>query len=591
MFTRGMKFFHKVLLIYTVIFAVSVFIMAQIITGSFASDSLKSSINYNKLVLYNVERYIQEKKGVLLQAAQHIHYRSGNEERPSIFLEQPNSQDNEYFFSRKRLIEYMESVYAFDSNITAVSIYKLSTDSYYNVSRFRTTIINAGMADYNGMLKKMEKNSTKVSVYPGRLTDSIVDGSFYTMAINLKSIETYETVGILLVEFNTTGIEETYKQHYEKPIGMIHIENGEGNVIYTTDGGNKGEHQSEAIVKLDKELRSFDSQARLYNEVYSEELDLRIVGTMHKIEALSEIKWMQKLVYFLSSLCILIMFIFSLIVTKVFSNRISSILTAFRKVRKGFLETRIRLPKSMDELHEISDGFNTMCDDLQNYINKVYISELRQRKAEMSALQAQINPHYLYNTLEAIRLRAISTGAEEAAEMIFILSKLFRNAVDKETITTINEELENIRLYLELFHIRFGDRLRISFEIDEETLDYGIMRHTLQPILENYVIHGFDGSLSDNQIWIKTIKLEKLIRIEIEDNGSGIPEEKLDHILNQLQTPEQDTDSIGLKNVNERIRLAMGSNYGIHIQSKASKGTKVVITLAAMKVEEFGADV
>ena len=148
-----------------------------------------------------------------------------------------------------------------------------------------------------------------------------------------------------------------------------------------------------------------------------------------------------------------------------------------------------RIPRSRrtDEFSFIAERFNEMCDELEDKVNKVYIYDLKQKSAELYALQASINPHFLYNTLEAIRGRLAMDGNIDAAEMVVLLSKLYRNQIKGKMFITLREEISQCNIYLELFSIRYDGNFQCSFDLPPEIMKYGIPKNTLQPILENYL--------------------------------------------------------------------------------------------------------
>ncbi|MDT2237568.1 histidine kinase [Paenibacillus larvae] len=136
------------------------------------------------------------------------------------------------------------------------------------------------------------------------------------------------------------------------------------------------------------------------------------------------------------------------------------------------------------------------------YIDRVYRSELKQKDTELIAFQSQINPHFLYNTLEAIRMRALSQGARDVGDMIYILATLFRNSVKKKTIVTMEDEIQHCKIYLDLFRIRYQNRLDYDIDIPDELLQYRLIKLLIQPAIENYVVHGFLPERDDNLIRI-----------------------------------------------------------------------------------------
>ena len=320
-----------------------------------------------------------------------------------------------------------------------------------------------------------------------------------------------------------------------------------------------------------------------------------IVANIISQEQLTEkIRMIQVNIFFVAILCILISILLSMPHTLHVRKRVGTILRFMNRVKTGDLTSRINYGYQ-DEIGQIALGLNDMCDDLQKHIEVEYIAnierknaELKQKSAALTALQTQINPHFLYNTLEAIRMKAIANKDTDVGNMIFILSKLFRSMVKERRIVVFSTEIENDLLYLNLFKIRYKNRLEASIQVDNRLNDFGIINHTLQPIIENYILYGFNSSKADNRITIKA-ELDDLIRIELRDNGKGISSERLREINDSLSSFEltQSSTSIGLANIDERIKLIFGQEFGLTIDSVENEGTTVVITLPAKTLEDL----
>jgi two-component system sensor histidine kinase YesM len=238
---------------------------------------------------------------------------------------------------------------------------------------------------------------------------------------------------------------------------------------------------------------------------------------------------------------------------------------------------------------QIAFRFNIMQARLVQYINDVYITEIKYKNAAFTALQSQINPHFLSNTLEAIRMKAVTEGNEEVADMVYILSTLFRSTLKTDKIVKIKDEINHCELYLKLFSYRYRDKLQVIIDVDKKILNEWTGKLLLQPIVENSIFHGFDSTRNDNRIQILGERIEDEIVFLIEDNGKGISAEKLtiiEHKLQQFGNAESE-ESIGLINVHERIKFMFGEKYGLDLTSEQGVGTKVMIRIPLLKKEEI----
>jgi|GEM_PF-3585876 len=262
-----------------------------------------------------------------------------------------------------------------------------------------------------------------------------------------------------------------------------------------------------------------------------------------------------------------------------YSKRVDEILNKMREVQEGNLSARIITANVDDDLTDISHTINETLDDLNDYIDRVYLSKLKQREAELANLQAQINPHFLYNTLEAIRMKSLAEGGRTSAKMIVQLAQLFRYSLKTEDLVTVENEINHAQQYIELFKIRFQNQLIDNFNVEEKIRDYYTPSFILQPLIENFLLHGFRRDSETNQLAVTIYEQNDILIIDIEDNGSGIAHKKLEDIKSRLKQEEGTSDSIGLGNVHRRIQLKYGSDYGVEIRSVPNVKTSVTVKL------------
>lgn len=264
---------------------------------------------------------------------------------------------------------------------------------------------------------------------------------------------------------------------------------------------------------------------------------------------------------------------------KKLNSRLEVTVEAMEKVQGGDLTARITTNNENDELSYIGDSFNEMCEELDKYIKKSYLAEINQKNAEMKHLQSQINPHFLYNTLEVIRMKAICNGDKEVGKMLYNLAVLFRSQLKEKDIIPIKTELDYCKKYLELFKFRYQEKFDYEINCEENLLGNNIIKFVLQPIIENYVVHGVRLSDSDNKLEIKIESQGKDIDIYIIDNGIGISAEKLEQIKDKLADNSLNNDSIGIVNVNQRIKNTYGKEYGVTYIEGIENGTRVLIKI------------
>ena len=270
------------------------------------------------------------------------------------------------------------------------------------------------------------------------------------------------------------------------------------------------------------------------------------------------------------------------------SGRLDGILQGMNQVQTGNLKVQLPENEHGDELDMISRHFNLMCQELESYIRKSYLAEIEQQNAEMQALQSQINPHFLYNTLEAIRMKAICNGDREVGKMLYSLAVTFRSQLKEADVITLMQEMHYCKKYLELFEYRYQGKFHSSVECGPELSNIPVIKFILQPIIENYFIHGIRMEENDNEINIYARRAGEDLFIHVEDNGRGMPEKDMESKNRELANNEMDTrKSIGVTNVNRRLKAAYGDTCGVFLTANHPRGMHVILKV---KVKERETD-
>lgn len=273
--------------------------------------------------------------------------------------------------------------------------------------------------------------------------------------------------------------------------------------------------------------------------------------------------------------------------TKVFSNRIVLLRREMHKVVNGNFEISKNF-KGKDEIGELYEDLNEMVIGIKRLIHDVYEEKLiqeqlknKQKEIEFKMLTSQINPHFLFNALETIRMEARYNGDTKVAEMAKMLGKIMRyNIQASDNPVTIKAEFEIVKSYLGIQKFRFEDRVNYSISCEINPMEYYILPQLIQPVVENAFVHGLEGTGKKGLIEINVKRENNRLNIIVSDNGIGISSDRLNEINNSLMEKENNIGSgIGLSNVNKRIKLYYGSDYGLKIESEQGKGTKVYIYL------------
>ena len=345
--------------------------------------------------------------------------------------------------------------------------------------------------------------------------------------------------------------------------------------------GNKEVELLDYGVQLEKQEKKymnadFKGTDHLIMIEYLPAFDLYLVNLIDKKAAFENIIDKKSIVL----ICILFIFLAIIIVffaSRKVTNSLSTLVKQIENTPKNEFDHYIPVTGTY-ETRQIGQAFNSMLDELHEYVNKLVLTQKQKRNAELAVLQQQINPHFLYNTLTSIKFMVQQGGKEQAGEMVNALISLLQNTIGtiSETIT-VKQEIDNLKSYALINQKRYGERIRVNYFIEPECNSIHIPKLILQPFIENSFFHGFNkksGGTINVLIWKEG---ENLI-CEVLDNGDGMELSEGNNLPVTKRKSER-FSGIGVRNVDERIRLIYGEAYGVSISSKIGEGTKVRISL------------
>jgi len=278
-----------------------------------------------------------------------------------------------------------------------------------------------------------------------------------------------------------------------------------------------------------------------------------------------------------------------ILVSNIVSRPLRKVCDAMGKFRKGDFEQHLEV-KTEDEVGEVSTCFNVMARDIKELIDKNYVMALKERESELATLQAQITPHFLYNTLDSLYWQANSAGNEEIAENIYALSQLFRLVLGKgQDEVRVESEMELVMRYMEIQKMRFSKRLEFEIFLDEEIREKLIPKLLLQPFVENAVIHGSGNSERICHITVTAKQHGNYLRFCVTDTGIGMTREQIQSVWEEKQDLKAENTRIGryaIYNVRERLQLKYKDDFVLQIESQVGVGTEVLLEIPIRPKEE-----
>ena len=264
---------------------------------------------------------------------------------------------------------------------------------------------------------------------------------------------------------------------------------------------------------------------------------------------------------------------------------VNSLASKMENVGEGDFDTRVDI-NGCREIQNLGGSFNYMSERIQRLINDNYISKLNEQSSRLIALEAQINPHFLYNTLQAISTEALVNDQTGIHEMVISLASILRYSIKGGDLVTLSEEMEHVNQYIYLQKIRLEDNLSTSIDIDTSAADCLIPKLGIQTLIENSIVHGIEGDVISISISLSCTLADGILRIDVEDDGAGMSDETLDKLLNSFEdktlSPTR-TKGMGLANLYSRLMILYNGDSTLTIDTKLSKGTAVHITLPDRK--------
>lgn len=388
-------------------------------------------------------------------------------------------------------------------------------------------------------------------------------------------------VGHLVINFSPAFLREILKKQRLTVKGDWAVTTKAGEILYSTREGVLTT-ASAAALREGEVSRRIDGVDYLFSTAAIWGTPLKVVNILSEREIWAPLNRILRQMILLVTGGFFLAFGLTYLALRLFSRRFYEVLKAFEEVEQGNLD--LNLPVTCgDEIGRLRNRFNLMCRNLSHHIERVYAVEIQRKEMENRFLQSQINPHFLYNTLEQIRTRAITAGDGELGRMITLLGGLFRwNSRMAPQIVTVEEELEQASAYLELQKLRLKEKLMVEIQEDPAVLDAGIPKMVLQPLVENAVTHG-EAKTPPTRVSLALTKAEKNLQIVIEDNGPGIKPATWETLMVQPRTNQR----IGLMNVHQRLRLLFGPPYGLSLLAPDLEGARIALILPYLNRTEM----
>ncbi|CAN7758603.1 sensor histidine kinase [Paenibacillus sp. LjRoot56] len=438
--------------------------------------------------------------------------------------------------------------------------------------------------------KKAIEAKGKVVISSSHVQNMILNdyNSVISLSRELSSDVGNEKLGVLLVDLNYSVINDICNKIKLGNRGYVFIVDANGNIVYHPEQQMINNNQKiELISEVMRTpgssfVTSEGKNSRMYTIKTSQSTGWKIVGVTYVDELVSNKNELQMYTFFGGIGFLIIVVLLSIILSLRISRPIKHLESSMKEVEKGNFDIQVDI-QSSNEIGHLSNRFNRMTTEIKELMLQNVKEQELKRKSELQVLQAQINPHFLYNTLDSIIWMAETGKSKEVILMTASLAKLFRLSISKgQEFLSIFNEIEHIKNYLTIQKMRYKSKLDFEINVDKSILSCKLIKIILQPLVENAIYHGIRNNAGKGNIQITGIRKGDRILLQVIDNGIGMSPEEIQNIYHKDRTSAKGS-GIGVQNVDQRIKLHFGEPYGLHFESEFGKGTTVNIWLPVIE--------
>jgi two-component system sensor histidine kinase YesM len=563
-----------------VIFLISGYATYTVYLKLFTTEISKQFAKANEQATARVETQIQN----LYKATNYIVFHPYIED----ILRRSAERADDTFYNRlldqDELTKLLIQISIDEPKLSSMYVYNTKGSGYFFENN-AGTVIPLSDANYTAVLRSLEGSNGELVWQPLKI--SSIESSGYRNVISAARYmknKKQELYGNLILFYDQSIFGSILDELAKGENAQVILLDSNDKVVYTNTKPNSDFKLEELLHVADSQIVKSNRESILVSRNKTRDSGMTLISTLSlkSINEKSQVIFQIALYSGLVSILLASLLIF--FTGKRLLKPLHTLVTGMKKLRSGRFDTRIRI-STQDELAFLGHSFNEMAANIESLVEEVYERKLNEREAELTALQAQLNPHFLYNTLDTIHMKLyLGENDEQAAQLVLSLSGLLRYALQNPNAhTTVKDEIEHITKYINIQSVRIGGRLETFIQVDEEAEQLPVIRLILQPLVENAFVHAFAQMSKICILRIKVSTRQSLLCIEISDNGKGMSQEQIDKIMQlqhrSLEEPTSATGGIGLKTVIRRVSLMYGPPYGLVIHSEPNSGTTMKLIL------------
>ncbi|OME95164.1 MULTISPECIES: cache domain-containing sensor histidine kinase [Paenibacillus] len=532
----------------------------------------------------NIQTYITGMKDISLAAMNNPNVReylaSADELQPA-----------ELAILKAKISEYFHSIRVSRKDIASINIFGAG-DTF--ISDRADAELNPYIALSEQPWYRQAKENKGQTVISSSHVQPVIKGEYrwvVSLSRELRGVNPSNGLGILLIDLNFKVINDMLSKLDLGNRGYVFVIDRQGRIVYHPQQqllySNLKTERLEQVIS-DKQggfVVKEGGASRIYS-IKDTDFGWKIVGVFYENELVDNKKQMQLSFAIAGLLCLGVGVLFSVVISRNLTRPIKKLQEKMMEVEKGNFDIRVPVGHSR-EISGLARSFNVMVLKVKELMDQIVVEQEIKRKSELNALQAQINPHFLYNTLDSIIWMAESKKHDEVILMTSALARLFRASLSKgREMIPIATEVEHITNYLKIQQMRYQDKIRFALDIDRELYPYLTLKVLLQPLVENAIYHGIKNKEGPGTITITGKFQHNRIEFQVRDDGIGMDQSKVETLLTSKEgNPSR--NSVGIANVHQRIQLYFGAEYGLSYTSEPGSGTCVKVLIPAVHPEEW----
>ncbi len=410
----------------------------------------------------------------------------------------------------------------------------------------------------------------------------------FSVSRSIVDKNTGKVLGVMLIDMSYKKLADICNQITLGDTGYVYIMSQNKEIVYHPQqqliySGLKAEDLLSAQQQVEGSFMEKEDKTKLITVHTLQEIGWTVVGVSYFNEFMISMRSIVLTISIISLICVVLSLVVSSQIAQEVSKPILQLENIMSEVEKGDLSVNIQVSTNTKEIQNLSGSFRTMLMEIRALLDKIKENEKALRKSELKVLQAQINPHFLYNALDTIIWLGERGESSKVVLMTSALAKYFRLSLSKgEEVILLFNELEHIKYYLQIQKIRYEDKLNYGIHIDPNIYSYLTVKIVLQPLVENAIYHGIKDRDEEGYIHIEGYKEGNNVILTVQDNGKGMTQEQIDTILTRPISSAVTKGGVAIKNVHQRIQVYFGQEYGLKYESQLGEWTKVIVTIPAL---------